>query len=184
MDLTGVPKTLLLPLLGRAQLSAVPNSPFKDPYAIKLIDSLDYDFKKLSNQVGHSAMNEDPPEQSALFHLMTAIRENLLDPGPLFERPAPAEIFRRSKPVKREWEEGYLTNYMFASARPSKSEIGVRGELLIKDFATEGACRANCTFASSTQWASNPVKVFCTEPWIRKEVNWHVVPEIVGCPAK
>lgn len=129
-------------------------------------------------------MNEDPSEQSALFHLMMAIRKDLLDPGPLFERPAPTEICRRRKRVKREWEEEYLTNYMFASARPSRSEIGVRGELLIKDFATEGACRANCTFASSTQWASNPIKVFCTEPWIKKEVNWHLVPEILERPAK
>ena len=56
VDLTGVPKTLLLPLLGRAQFSKQPYSPIHDERAIQLVASLDYDFNDLLQQVGQSTL--------------------------------------------------------------------------------------------------------------------------------
>lgn len=46
-DLTGVPHTLLFPLLGRAMVSQDKKSSFHDARAINLIQSLNYDFDNL-----------------------------------------------------------------------------------------------------------------------------------------
>ena len=46
VDLTGVSKTLLIPLLSRAIESKKENPDFIDQTAVDIIDSLDYDFKK------------------------------------------------------------------------------------------------------------------------------------------
>src|SRR3990167_403651 len=55
IDLEGVPKTLLLPLLGRAQLSQKSYSPIRDPRAVELVEALDFDFDELLVQVGESS---------------------------------------------------------------------------------------------------------------------------------
>lgn len=53
VDLTGVPQTLLLPLLGRAKFSALPYSPLHDERAMQLVNELNYDFDQLTNRVGN-----------------------------------------------------------------------------------------------------------------------------------
>jgi len=53
IDLSGVPQTLLLPLLGRAQFSKKSYSPIQDDKAIELVNSLDFDFAKLLKTIGH-----------------------------------------------------------------------------------------------------------------------------------
>lgn len=55
IDLEGVPKTLLLPLLGRAKFSQFPNPPIYDEQALKLIEILNYDFDELFRETGYSA---------------------------------------------------------------------------------------------------------------------------------
>lgn len=47
IDLKGVPQTLLLPLIGRAQFSQEPYSPIHDKKATELVNTLNYDFKNL-----------------------------------------------------------------------------------------------------------------------------------------
>lgn len=49
IDLTGVPQTLLLPLIGRAKYSKMPYSPIYDDKAIQIVESLYYDFDRLLN---------------------------------------------------------------------------------------------------------------------------------------
>src|ERR1044071_333320 len=88
-------------------------------------------------------------ERSAVFNLMTAIREDLVSPTPLFRRP-----------------NGF--------------QIGVQGKLPIDDRAAEETYFATCTGVGSTDWATVPLKVFCTEKWIRQETNWHLIKEKTG----
>lgn len=52
LDLSGVPQTLLLPLLGRAKFSREGIGPLYDERAIQLVDSLNYDFEKLLQRIG------------------------------------------------------------------------------------------------------------------------------------
>lgn len=52
VDLKGVPRTLLLPLLGRAIFSNKPYSPIHDARAIQLTKKLNFDFNSLSQSVG------------------------------------------------------------------------------------------------------------------------------------
>lgn len=52
IDLTGVPQTLLLPLLGRAVFSENKNSPIQDHQALKLVQSLNFDFQQLLQRIG------------------------------------------------------------------------------------------------------------------------------------
>jgi O-methyltransferase involved in polyketide biosynthesis len=52
INLEGVSRTLLLPLLGRAKFSQEPYSPIHDERAVKLVNSLDYDFDHLQKQAG------------------------------------------------------------------------------------------------------------------------------------
>lgn len=47
IDLTGVPQTLLMPLIGRAKYSRETYSPIHDEKAIEIVNSLDYDFDHL-----------------------------------------------------------------------------------------------------------------------------------------
>lgn len=56
IQLTGVPQTLLMPLLGRAIFSKKPYSPMKDPFAIQLVESLNYDFNVLENKLGNTTL--------------------------------------------------------------------------------------------------------------------------------
>lgn len=56
VDLKGVPQTLLLPLLGRAKCSRLTYSPIRDERAIKLLQSINYDFDTLAKQVGNQAI--------------------------------------------------------------------------------------------------------------------------------
>lgn len=44
LDLTGVPETLLLPLYGRAEQTRAGNAILDDPFAVDIVDKLDYDF--------------------------------------------------------------------------------------------------------------------------------------------
>ncbi|MGQ3889836.1 class I SAM-dependent methyltransferase [Legionella sp. CNM-1927-20] len=53
-DLTGVPQTLLLPLIARAKFSQLPNPPLYDAQAIKFIQEINYDFDKLFAHIGYS----------------------------------------------------------------------------------------------------------------------------------
>ncbi|STX52318.1 O-Methyltransferase involved in polyketide biosynthesis [Legionella busanensis] len=53
-DLTGVPQTLLLPLIARAKFSQLPNPPIYDAQAIKFIQEINYDFDKLFAHIGYS----------------------------------------------------------------------------------------------------------------------------------
>jgi len=85
-------------------------------------------------------------EQSAVFNLTTAIRDDLLNPGALFQRPG-----------------GF--------------QIGVHGLLLLHDFAAETTYPANCIFIASTEWRHVPPKVFCSESWLKKGIDWHVLPD-------
>lgn len=52
IDLTGVPQTLLLPLMARAWLGSSNISEFTDLTASKIAHQIDYDFKKLANSYG------------------------------------------------------------------------------------------------------------------------------------
>ncbi len=52
IDLTGVPQTLLLPLMARAWFNELNISQFKDLTASKVACSIDYDFKNLANNYG------------------------------------------------------------------------------------------------------------------------------------
>ena len=88
-------------------------------------------------------------EQSAVFNLITAIRNELINPGPLFQRPR-----------------GF--------------QIGVQGTLQVADRAAEGTYPAKCTVVGSTNWATVPLKVFCTESWMRRETDWHHIKENTG----
>lgn len=56
VNLHGVPQTLLLPLLGRAKLSQEARSPFHDPKAVELVNTLNYDFASLSKTVGQASL--------------------------------------------------------------------------------------------------------------------------------
>lgn len=49
IDLSAVPKTLLLPLLGRAYFSKKTYSPIHDAKALELVNTLNYDFENLLN---------------------------------------------------------------------------------------------------------------------------------------
>jgi O-methyltransferase involved in polyketide biosynthesis len=53
IDLSGIPQTLLLPLVGRAQFSKKSYSPIQDDKAIELVNPLDFDFEKLWKTIGH-----------------------------------------------------------------------------------------------------------------------------------
>lgn len=48
LDLSGVPQTLLLPLMARATFCQESYSPIQDKKAIEIVNALDYDFKHLS----------------------------------------------------------------------------------------------------------------------------------------
>lgn len=54
VDLTGVPQTLLLPLIGRAIFSQTPYSPIHDERAVKLTQTLNYDFDALLKRIGNA----------------------------------------------------------------------------------------------------------------------------------
>lgn len=56
IDLKGVPQTLLLPLAGRAKCSALSYSPIQDERAIKLTQSLNYDFDGLLKRIGNQGI--------------------------------------------------------------------------------------------------------------------------------
>jgi hypothetical protein len=83
-------------------------------------------------------------KQSAVFNLAAAIRDDLVNPGPLFQRPG-----------------GF--------------RIGVRGLLVLGDFAAETTYPADCTFIASTEWPRLPPKAFCCENWVKHDVDWHVL---------
>lgn len=53
VDLKGVSQTLLLPLLARAKYSQLPYSPIKDERAIKLTQSLNYNFEPIIKELGN-----------------------------------------------------------------------------------------------------------------------------------
>ena len=63
--LTGVPETLLIPLWARAVESAKPQPIFRDPKAVEMVSSIDYDFGKF--------------EKTWMSQLGVAIRSMLLD---------------------------------------------------------------------------------------------------------
>jgi hypothetical protein len=83
-------------------------------------------------------------EQSAVFNLTAAIRDDLLNPGPLFQRPG-----------------GF--------------RIGVQGLLILRDFAAETTYAADCIFIASKEWRRRPLKVFCSENWVKHDIEWHVL---------
>jgi len=51
VKLTGVPQTLMLPLYGRAKFSRTPNKFIQDQEAIRLLESIDYDFSLLEDSL-------------------------------------------------------------------------------------------------------------------------------------
>jgi O-methyltransferase involved in polyketide biosynthesis len=53
IHLEGVPKTLLMPLLGRAKFSKESYSPIRDTLAIQLVESLNYNFDELEKHLSH-----------------------------------------------------------------------------------------------------------------------------------
>jgi O-methyltransferase involved in polyketide biosynthesis len=53
--LEGVPKTLLLPLFGRAKYTLEGSPLIKDEKAVEIAQRLDFDFEKLSEQIGENA---------------------------------------------------------------------------------------------------------------------------------
>lgn len=53
INLVGVPKTLLLPLLGRAVFSSKPYSPIHDALAVEMIKNINFDFDTLSKKIGN-----------------------------------------------------------------------------------------------------------------------------------
>jgi len=73
-DLEGVPKTLLLPLAGRAFYSQEENSPIHDEKAIELVNSINYDFDDLFNILGKGTLSW---WAARAFQLDKAIREYL-----------------------------------------------------------------------------------------------------------
>jgi hypothetical protein len=89
-------------------------------------------------------------EQSAVFNLTATIRVDLVNPGPLFQRPG-----------------GF--------------RIGVRGFLVLDDFAAETTYLADCTFIASAEWPRLPPKVFCLEDWVRHDIDWHVLSDNSLC---
>ena len=52
IELSGVPKTLLLPLWGRAVVSRSKNALIDDPKAIEIAESIDFDFEEMGRHVG------------------------------------------------------------------------------------------------------------------------------------
>src|SRR3990167_1861723 len=56
ISLKGVPRTLIMPLLGRAKFSQKPYSPIQDKLAIQLVESLNYDFSCLEKQLGNTSL--------------------------------------------------------------------------------------------------------------------------------
>ncbi len=56
VSLEGVPKTLLMPLVGRAQFSQKSFSPIHDERAIQLVNSLNYNFDELSQHLGSATL--------------------------------------------------------------------------------------------------------------------------------
>jgi len=54
IKLDGVPQTLLMPLLGRAKFSEKSYSPIHDPLAIKLVESINYNFDELLTRITRS----------------------------------------------------------------------------------------------------------------------------------
>lgn len=52
MTLEGVPRTLLIPLIGRAKYSNYSFSPVKDQLAVELVEQFDYDFAELVSHLG------------------------------------------------------------------------------------------------------------------------------------
>lgn len=56
ISLSGVPKTLLIPLLVRAQYSEDPSSPIQDKLAKELVGRIDYNFDELAKHTGDAAM--------------------------------------------------------------------------------------------------------------------------------
>lgn len=56
VQLTGVPQTLLLPLLSRARFSQESYSPIQDPLAIQLVESINYNFSELEKHLGNSTL--------------------------------------------------------------------------------------------------------------------------------
>jgi O-methyltransferase involved in polyketide biosynthesis len=56
VDLKKVPQTLLMPLYGRAKMSEQKYSPIHDKRAIKLVNSLDYNFSELAQRVGPATL--------------------------------------------------------------------------------------------------------------------------------
>jgi hypothetical protein len=88
-------------------------------------------------------------EQNAVFNLMTAIGEDLVNPTPLFQRPP-----------------GF--------------QVGIQGQLAINDVAAEATYAASCMITASTNWRRVPLKVFCTEKWMKQEIDWHQIKEKSG----
>lgn len=56
LNLTGIPKTLLLPLWARACFSLKPYSPIHDALSIQLIQKINFDFQNLSKKIGNMTL--------------------------------------------------------------------------------------------------------------------------------
>ena len=56
ITLTGVPRTLLIPLMVRAQFSQDPASPIHDRLALELVNQINYDFEELARHTGDAAL--------------------------------------------------------------------------------------------------------------------------------
>jgi hypothetical protein len=99
-------------------------------------------------------MFNDILARSSLFNLMAAIRREMGIAGCLFGRqPAPE---RRSDPDPR---------------------IGVSGTLCVRDVAADSNYDARCTIIGTVRWWYEPLRVFCHEPWMKPNVEWHQLRE-------
>jgi hypothetical protein len=106
-------------------------------------------------------MYDQLQRQSTLFNLMGGVQQDLVDPSPLFARPKNCPRPTRGDPNKQ-------------------FDIAVRGKLVIGDIAAENTYPAECIIVGSEKWENQPLKVFCTETWIRRETDWHLVKDPSG----
>ncbi|OBG69702.1 MULTISPECIES: class I SAM-dependent methyltransferase [unclassified Mycobacterium] len=77
-QLTGISETALLTLYGRAHQAALPDAIIDDPMAVKLVDSIDFDFEKFGRRGQEMALRSLAVDRCATDYLTTHPRATVV----------------------------------------------------------------------------------------------------------
>ena len=92
-----------------------------------------------------------------MFNLAQLFQANLADSGRLFRRPQ---------------------KFSLHTSEMSGSQVGVIGNLAITQDQPE---TARCHFHVAPRLLLQMPEVYCVEPWVRRDIDWHVYPDGMLC---